>query len=393
MMTVAILTGGRDPHYALGLASALAAEGVQIDLVGGDHMAQTQFESHSCIKFVVIREQGPTDSQVVKAIRVIKYYCRLVYYVAFTRCNILHILWNNQFQWLDRTVLMLFYRALGKAVVLTAHNINAGKRDACDSVFNTISLTVQYRLAQQIFVHTDAMKVELIRDFGIPEHSVTVVPYGWNNIVQNTDLTRAQAKREFGLSKVHKTLLFFGYIAPYKGLEYLITAVSQLVQSDKAYRLIIAGQPKRPLRYCRRIESLLRSLDIADHVIMHSQHIADEHIERYFKAADAVVLPYTFIYQSGIMLIAYRFGVPVLAANVGSFATDVREEKTGLLFRSRDSEDLARVIKRYFSTPHFVEEKSRAEIANHCFRLHSWDEVAKRTVEAYWNVMSRAGRT
>ena len=126
MTAVAILTGGRDPHYALGLASAVAAQGVQIDLVGGDHMAQTQFESHSCIKFVVIREQGPTDSQVVKAIRVIKYYCRLVYYVAFTRCNILHILWNNQFQWLDRTVLMLYYRALGKAVVLTAHNINAG---------------------------------------------------------------------------------------------------------------------------------------------------------------------------------------------------------------------------------------------------------------------------
>src|SRR5437879_1431753 len=64
---VAILTGGRDPHYALGLASAVAAQGVQIDLVGGDHMAETQFESHSSIKFVVIREQGPTDSQLVKA--------------------------------------------------------------------------------------------------------------------------------------------------------------------------------------------------------------------------------------------------------------------------------------------------------------------------------------
>src|SRR5947207_3642354 len=97
MMTVAILTGGRDPHYALGLASALAAEGVQIDLVGGDHMAQTQFESHSCIKFVVIREQGPTDSQVVKAIRVIKYYCRLVYYVAFTRCNTASFYGKNSF--------------------------------------------------------------------------------------------------------------------------------------------------------------------------------------------------------------------------------------------------------------------------------------------------------
>src|SRR5947208_10453814 len=120
MTAVAILTGGRDPHYALGLASALAAEGLQIDLVGGDILAKTQFESHGCVQFVVIREQRRTNTKVVKAIRVIKYYCRLLYYVAFTRCTILHILWNNQFEWLDRTVLMLWYRVLGKVVVLTA---------------------------------------------------------------------------------------------------------------------------------------------------------------------------------------------------------------------------------------------------------------------------------
>jgi hypothetical protein len=41
---VAILTGGRDPHYALGLASALAAQGIQIELVGGDEIAKTEFK-------------------------------------------------------------------------------------------------------------------------------------------------------------------------------------------------------------------------------------------------------------------------------------------------------------------------------------------------------------
>src|SRR4051812_30771334 len=91
---VAILTGGRDPHYALGLASALAAQGIQIELVGGDEIAKTEFKSHSSTRFVVIRRQGPAANKFTKVLRVIIYYCRLIHYVACTRCPILHILWN-----------------------------------------------------------------------------------------------------------------------------------------------------------------------------------------------------------------------------------------------------------------------------------------------------------
>lgn len=53
----------------------------------------------------------------------------LVRYAVTAKPTIFHILWNNKFEYFDRTLLMLYYRALGKKVVLTVHNVNADNRD------------------------------------------------------------------------------------------------------------------------------------------------------------------------------------------------------------------------------------------------------------------------
>ena len=57
-------------------------------------------------------------------------------------------------------LLMLYYKLLGKRIVFTAHNVNAGKRDSNDSWLNRLSLKVQYNLSDHLFVHTEGMKSE-----------------------------------------------------------------------------------------------------------------------------------------------------------------------------------------------------------------------------------------
>ena len=76
----------------------------------------------------------------------------------------------------DRTLLMAYYRLLGKSTVLTVHNVNAGRRDSKDTPLNRLTLRIQYRLADHIFVHTEKMKLELIAEFGEQETRVTVIP-------------------------------------------------------------------------------------------------------------------------------------------------------------------------------------------------------------------------
>src|SRR5437588_10815449 len=102
---------------------------------------------------------------------------------------------------------MLYYKLLNKRVVFTAHNVNAGKRDQNDSWLNRISLKIQYSLCDHIFVHTKGMKAEMRSEFRVPEHKVSVIPFGINNTVPNTSLTRAEAKRQLGISNGDKVLL------------------------------------------------------------------------------------------------------------------------------------------------------------------------------------------
>ena len=67
-----------------------------------------------------------------------------------------------------------------------------------------------------------------------------------------------------------------------------------------------------------------------------AEFIPDEETEIYFKAADVLVLPYRHIYQSGVLFLGYSFGLPVLAADVGSLKDEIVEGKTGFVFRPED---------------------------------------------------------
>ena len=80
------------------------------------------------------------------------------------------------------------------------------------------------------------MKSELLADFGVPQNKVSVIPFGINNTVPNTTLSTTEAKRQLDVSYSDKTILFFGNIAPYKGLEYLIAAFAELLKRDRSYR-------------------------------------------------------------------------------------------------------------------------------------------------------------
>src|SRR5438552_16275207 len=107
-------------------------------------------------------------------------------------------------------------------MVFTAHNVNIRKRDCTDTWLNRLSLRIQYQLSDHIFVHTERMKAELVSDFAVTADKVSVIPFGINNTVPNTDMTPADAKRLLGIPDGDKTILCYGQIAPYKGLEYLI---------------------------------------------------------------------------------------------------------------------------------------------------------------------------
>jgi glycosyltransferase involved in cell wall biosynthesis len=390
-LEVGLLTGGQDRHYAFGLATALLAKGVCMDVIGSDVVDGPEMHLTPRLRFLNLYGSNQDASVTVKIKRVLASYTRLIRYSATAKPKIFHILWNNKFQLFDRTLLMLYYKLLGKKIVLTAHNVNAGRRDSEDSLLNRLTLEIQYRLADHVFVHTKKMRDELLERFCVSDAAVTIIPYGINNAVPNTDLTFAGAKKRLGIQDGERTILFFGAIKPYKGLEYLVNAFQKLAKVHGNYRLVIAGERKKGSEeYLSRIQRAIDRDSSRKHVIQKIEFIPDGETELYFKAADVAVLPYTEIFQSGILFLAYSFGLPVIATDVGSFGRDIIEGRTGFVCKPCDPDDLGAAIERYFESDLFWElEHRRREIRDYALSQHSWGEVGDMTRNVYSGLLAR----
>jgi glycosyltransferase involved in cell wall biosynthesis len=385
-IAVGLLTGGRDRHYAFGLAMALVSKGVCLDVLGSDEVDSPEMHATAGLRFLKIYDsRRPKTSLAGRIGGVLLSYARLIRYAASAQPRVLHILWDYKLLSFDRTALLLYYKLLGKRIAFTAHNVNAGKRDSNDSFLNRLTLRFQYRLADRIFVHTQKMKNELVADFGVRERAIAVIPYGVNNSVPDTSLTSGQAKQRLGIKDGEKTILFFGNIGPYKGVEFLVAAFQILARQDARYRLIIAGKLRGGAeKYWQDIQSAMRRDAAADRVIQKIEFIPDAETELYFKAADVLALPYTQIYQSGVLCLGYSFGLPVIAADVGSLGEGVVEGTTGFLCRPCDPVDLARTIEIYFKSDLFRDlDRRRQEIRAFAQAQHSWDVVGATTRSVY----------
>ena len=111
-------------------------------------------------------------------------------------------------------------------------------------------------------------------------------------------------------------------------------------------------------------------------------------VELYFKAADVLVIPYMQIFQSGVPFLAYSFGLPVIATDVGSLRDDIVEGKTGLICRPRDPADLARALTAYFSSKMYRElSATRAEIKRFANNRYSWVKVGQITEAVYGKLL------
>ena len=266
-MKVSLLTGGKDPHYALGILSAIADKDVHVDFIGNDAMEKAEAVRKHNVKYYNLR--GDQDSLAPlreKVVRVLKYYGNLMKYAAQSDSRLFHILWLNKFVYFDGTFLHLYYKLLGKKLVYTAHNINMWERDGGNNFISKIFLKVLYRSVNHIFVHTEKMKRELVEIYGVGEGRITVIPFGVNGVMPKSCLSRVEARKKLGLIE-EKVILFFGNIAPYKGLENLIKGFIEVKSHYDDVKLIIAGSLKCPQQYWEGIQRLIRENGLEKYII------------------------------------------------------------------------------------------------------------------------------
>ena len=140
------------------------------------------------------------------------------------------------------------------------------------------------------------------------------------------------------------TILFFGVIRPYKGLDVLLRALKIAITEVKC-NLIIAGESYEPAgKYAR----MIRELGLEGVVEVDDRYIPNEEILNLLERADVVALPYLRASQSGVLKMALGSGLPAVASNAGSFADEIVDEVNGLLVKPGDPVSLANALIRYF---------------------------------------------
>lgn len=151
-----------------------------------------------------------------------------------------------------------------------------------------------------------------------------------------------KAREALGVDPGKKTILFFGLIRDYKGLDLLIEAISQL---DESYQLIIAGESYGSFdKYTEQISKA----NHPERIKVFNRYISDNEVPLFFSASDVCVLPYRSATQSGITSIAYHFELPLIATNTGGLSECIEKPGAGLMVPEISAKSIADTIRLFY---------------------------------------------
>lgn len=262
-------------------------------------------------------------------------------------------------------------RIRGGRVVWTAHNLYPHDGGRKEWVHRLVRRFIS-RDAKAVVAHSPSARKALMAEFGIPSRKIFEVIHGhWIDYHPHTT-NKAEAKRTLGIPADAYVYSIVGACKPYKNLEALIEAFTQL---DANSFLLIAGQ-FQSREYRQKIDALLARIP-PERYRLDAKFVANEDVQNYVLAADAFVLPYTDILTSGSAMLGLSFGVPVVAPDLGSMS-DVINERCGLLYPPAMPNGLLSAMqavrKRQFVAQDIVDyartfdwTKSARALAN-CFR-------------------------
>jgi glycosyltransferase involved in cell wall biosynthesis len=286
------------PPYDHALCAALAATGLDVRLLTS-HFAYGPVAAADGY----VREErfyrwarGPANSRLRRATKLAEHVPDMLAYRRLAgSADLVH------FQWLAVQHVDAHLLPRGRPLVLTAHDVlprepRAGQLAAQRRLFDRFDAIV---------VHSAHGRRRLVDELGLPADRVHVVAHG----VLDHLVRRPTRPLPAELAAVERpVVLCFGLIRPYKGIDVLLDAWDPGWEAE----LWIVGMPRMDIAGLRAAAG--------SNVRFVSRFVGDDELGAYFRRADAVVLPYREIDQSGVLFTALAFGKALVLSDVGGFA-------------------------------------------------------------------------
>lgn len=199
-----------------------------------------------------------------------------------------------------------------------------------------------------------------------------VVPMGHYRGAYPDSISREDARAAFGIPGGTRVVVFLGLVRPYKNVTDLVRAVRALPPEAGQVFLLVGGAP-----HTAELADEIRQAAGGDsRVYLRLEHVPDDDVQRFLRAADLVVLPFRDITNSGSALLALSFDRPVLVPARGAMG-ELRALVGAAWVRTYDGDLTPDVLARA------LDWAVRRPPGGPRLEALDWPEIARRTRSTY----------
>lgn len=221
------------------------------------------------------------------------------------------------------------------------------------------------------------LKKRLVKSYFFPHEKITV---SYNGV----DLNRFNIKvsgdsiRERYKLKDYPLVLFFGRLAPYKGVQYMLQAIPMILKDISDVKFLVAGASRYDVV---KIAKFIGSSYIKEKLIF-TGYVPDEEVPQLYAACDVFCFPSLWEGFGLPPAEAQACGKTVVAFNNCAIPEVVKHGETGILVAPKDSKALAKAIVTLLKN-HELREEMGKKGYERVLKLFTWDKVADIIEEAY----------
>lgn len=353
-----------EANYVVGFARGLTANGVTFTVISFDGL-NTLLDAAGIPQLNLRGSLDLRRSFGQKLLNLSTYYLKLLWIVFRHRGGTLHFngLLTSRIILFDGLVLPLWFRLWAQTYVHTAHNLLPHSRE--NSRLFRWAYRWIYRIPHAIVAHSDRVARQLTAEFGVAPSRITTISIGLNEEMPTTRLSVEEARKRLNLPVAESVVLFFGKVEPYKGVDLLAEAWGAV--KAPGTRAVVAGWcPDES--YARTIRAAMARSSRSESLEWREGFVPNDEVAIWLRACDAVVMPYRNIYQSGVVFLCLRFGIPLIATRVGSLP-DTIDKDSGILTETNDPAGIARALDAFFAEPARFD---RQKISGRAVR-YGWD--------------------
>lgn len=181
-----------------------------------------------------------------------------------------------------------------------------------------------------------------------------------------------------GIKKNKNKILFVGRIHWEKGIEYLLTAMPEIIKVFPNVKLHIIGSGNK----CQisGVKSQISKLKIQNNVNLRGE-LSSENLIKEYKSSRLFILPSLYEGQPLTLLEAWAAELPVVVTNVGANPDFVKHGINGYLVKSGDSNLLAKTMIKALKNPKlFLMGQKGYQLVK---EKYTWQKTAQKTYQVY----------